>query len=64
MERVIITRIIKTGNSLCVVIPKNILTAMQLQRGDQVAFGIFDENTLAISKLSQADILKIKPKNI
>lgn len=56
MERVIITSIIRTGNSLCVVIPKNILKALKLERGDQVAFGIYNENTLTITKLNPADI--------
>lgn len=60
MEKLIITSIIKTGNSLCVVLPKNILHALKLERGDQVVFGIYDENSLVIRKLSNADLLKIK----
>jgi hypothetical protein len=60
MERIIITRIIKTGTSLCVVIPKNILNALNWERGDQVVFGICDSNTITINKLSQSDLLKLK----
>jgi antitoxin component of MazEF toxin-antitoxin module len=62
MERLIITRIIKTGNSLCVVLPKNILHALKLERGDQVVFGILDDQSLVIHKLSQSDLLKLKQR--
>jgi len=64
MERIITTRIIKTGTSLCCVIPKNILKALKLERGDTVVFGIIDEQTLAIRKLSMSDLRNIKPTNI
>lgn len=61
MEKVIITKIIKTGNSLCIVIPSSILSAVGFKRGDQVVFGIIREDTIAIRKVTQQDILQIKP---
>ena len=64
MERLIITRIIKTGNSLCVVLPKNILHALKLERGDQVVFGIYDEQSLVIRKVSQSELSALKPPTI
>lgn len=54
------TKIIKTGTSLCVVIPKNIRHALKMERGDQVVFGIYDDQSLVIRKLSQTDLLKLK----
>jgi antitoxin component of MazEF toxin-antitoxin module len=59
MEYLRITKVIKTGTSLCVVIPKEILTALRIERGDQVAFGIHDENSLVIRKITQEEILRI-----
>lgn len=60
MEIVQITKIIKTGNSLCVVIPKNILNALNLQRGDQVVFGIYDDHSLVVRKLQVGELQAIK----
>lgn len=63
MKIVQISKIIKTGNSLCVVIPKNILNALALQRGDQVVFGIYNENSLVIRKIESEELLALKQTN-
>jgi len=64
MEIVRITKVIKTGNSLCIVIPKEILIALSLQRGDQVIFGIYDDHSLVVRKLQACElqVLKIEKK--
>lgn len=62
METVRITKVIRTGNSLCIVIPKEILVALNLLRGDQVVFGIYDENSLVIRKLQNRELLAFKQK--
>ena len=64
MEYIRTTKVIKTGTSLCVVIPKAILTALKIERGDQVAFGIYDADTIVVRKLSESDLFKIKPPQI
>lgn len=61
METIRITKIIRTGNGLCVVIPKNILQALHMERGDQVCFGIIDDYTLAIRKITSKDLSILKP---
>lgn len=58
------TKVIKTGTSLCVVIPKEILRAINLERGDQVAFGFIDADTIAIRKITRGQIELLKPKTI
>lgn len=50
------TKVIKTGTSLCVVIPKEILKATNLERGDQVSFGFLDANTIAIRKITKQEL--------
>lgn len=60
MENIKITKIIKTGTSLCVVIPKSIRHALNFERGDQVVFGILDDQSLVIRKLSYEDLIKLK----
>lgn len=62
METVRITKVIKTGNSLGVVIPKELLTALNLLRGDQVLFGIYNQNSIVIRKLEADELLAIKQK--
>lgn len=64
MERIRITKIIKSGTSLAVVIPKSILEALELQRGDQVVFGIVDSKTIAIRKVSGEELKAIQPPQI
>ncbi len=64
MEYIRTTKIIKTGTSLCVVIPKEILRAVCFERGDQVAFGIYNMDTIAIRKISPGELTIVKPKEI
>jgi hypothetical protein len=61
MEYLRTTKIIKTGNSLCVVLPKTILRALTIERGDQVVFGIVDEKTIAIRKINLEELKLLKP---
>lgn len=55
MEQIRITKVIRTGTSLCVVIPKEILHALKIERGDQVFFSIYDENSLILHKISHEE---------
>lgn len=64
MEYIRTTKIIKNGTSLAVVIPKEILTALNLQRGDQVSFFVYDLDTIVVRRVTQQDLLNLKPKNI
>lgn len=64
MEYIRTTKIIKTGTSLCVVIPKEILRAVCLERGDQVAFGIYDMDIIAIRKIKAEELQIIRPPKI
>ena len=63
MEQLRITKVIRVGNSLAVVIPKNILGALNMERGDQVSFGVYSDDVICIRKISQCDLLNLKPKN-
>lgn len=60
MDNIIITKIIKTGNSLCVVIPTSLRKALSFQRGDYVILQPTAENTLSARKLSSKEIQQIK----
>jgi len=60
MEYIKTSKIIKNGTSLAVVIPKNILVALHMERGDQVVFGIVDPGVLCIKKVTQEDLTKWK----
>lgn len=62
MERITITKIIKNGNSLGVNIPKNILLALDIKRGDQVSFGVYSDDVICIRKISQAELSSLIPK--
>lgn len=60
MQSYNITKIIKIGSSLGVVIPKNILNALTLERGDQVVFGAGEYDTLIIRKITDEKLLPVK----
>ena len=62
MEQIQITKVNKIGNSLGIIIPKNILTALDIQRGDQVSFGVYADDVICLRKISNADLLKLKPR--
>ena len=57
MEYIKTTKLIKNGTSLAIVIPKEILTALHLGRGDQFFVGIIDHRTIGIKKVTQEDLL-------
>lgn len=54
-----ITKIVRVGTSLGVVIPKEFLTAYKLQRGDQVVFVCVDDDIVGIAKLQEVKIKTI-----
>lgn len=64
MENLQITRVMRVGSSLAIVIPVNILRALKIERGDQMTFGVYADDVICIRKIQQEDLLKLKPKNI
>lgn len=52
MEPIRITKILKIGNSIGVVVPKHVFGSIGLQRGDQVMLSITEDNILCIKKLN------------
>ena len=56
MINVKITKLIKVGDSLGVIIPKNILEALKWERGDQIVFGIYDEQNIIIKKVTNIEL--------
>lgn len=63
MENIIIAKVIKNGNSLAVVIPSNICRTLKIERGDQVTFGVYQDDIICIKKIQQRDLLKLKPND-
>lgn len=59
-----ITKVIKNGTSLAVVIPVNILRALKIERGDQLVFAIAEGDIICMRKISDMEKLKIKPNSI
>lgn len=60
MENLYITKIIKTGSSLCVVIPVEILRGMKWERGDYISFTMFEGEIVALIKLNDDTIRHLK----
>lgn len=64
MEYIRTTKIIKTGNSLCLVLPNNILKSLNMARGDQMSLWVYDIDTIVIRRITPEDLQNLKPKNI
>lgn len=56
-----ITKVVRVGTSLAVVIPVNILRGLFIERGDQVVFSIAAGDVLCMRKITDAEKLQIKP---
>ncbi len=60
MEYIHTSKIIKTGTSLCIVIPKAYLVAMDLQRGDQMVLTVPNGKGIFLQKLTPSLVLELK----
>lgn len=64
MENVDITKVVKVGTSLGIIIPKQILTSCEIQRGDHIVFGLFTEGQFFVRKLSEKELRHLRPQVI
>ena len=53
--------VIKVGSSLGLVLPRNVIAAMMLERGDHIVFSVIQGPTLVIRQLSDTEIRRLKP---
>ena len=56
-----IGKITRNGTGLAVIIPKNILRALNIERGDNIVFSVAQGDILCMRKISDAEKLQIKP---
>lgn len=61
MEQLRVQKVIRVGSSNAVVLPAAICRAMKIERGDQVAFGVYEHNTIQIRKLSNDELRAMRP---
>ncbi len=61
MEYIRTTKIIKTGSSLCIVVPKEFLVFLGLQRGDQVVLRVANNNAFFVQKIPQEMLAQFVP---
>lgn len=64
MENGRIGKVIRVGSSLALVIPVQILRGLKIARGDKVVFGVYDENTIAIRRITTEELQKFKPQEL
>lgn len=54
------TKIIKTGSSLCVVLPVNILKPLNWQRGDILFFTEMRDDVITLKRLTDLEMKRLK----
>jgi len=64
MEYIKVTKVIKNGTSLGIVIPKSILTALDISRGDAIAWLVPSGGLLIAKPLKEIDIQNLKAPKI
>lgn len=64
MEKIYTAKLTRVGSSLAVVVPKDILRAQKLERGDTFVFGVYDENVIVMRKISDRELAELRPKII
>ena len=60
METVNFTKLIRTGNSLAIIIPTAILKAHNWKRGDQLVFGFSNDQLLTVKRPADTEIRELK----
>jgi len=63
MENINLTKVIRTGSSLGVVIPVNVIRAMGWERGDILVYTFISDNTLGLKRLSDQEIKTLREIN-
>lgn len=64
MDTLRISKVTRVGNSLGIVIPVEIIRGLNIKRGDQVVFGVYNGNNIVIKRLTTDDVRKLKPSDI
>ena len=54
------TKIVRVGSSLGVIVPVNILRGMNWQRGDVLVFSPMDNDVLALKRLSDKEVRELR----
>lgn len=61
MEQIRITKISKVGTSHGIIIPRPVLIALNLFRGDQVSIHVLNDTTFVLHKLSDKEYQALAP---
>jgi len=64
MQNLQITKVMRVGSSLAIVIPVNILRALKIERGDQMTFGVYADDVICIRKISAEQLRELRPPQI
>lgn len=59
-----ITKIIRVGSSLGVIIPKLVLDQLFIERGDVVVFGFYGDKQILIRALTEQEVRQLKPTEV
>lgn len=60
MESIWLAKVLRIGTSNGIVIPREILKAHKIERGDRVIFGFAGNDQIYFRKVTDGDIKKIK----
>lgn len=64
METIHLIKAVKTGTGISVIIPVDILRALNIRRGDFLVMAIYSGDTMLTRKCTDEELLKLKPRNI
>ena len=61
IETVVLRKITKVGDSSGVVLPAEIMRALNLFRGDHLVFRVLENDVIAMRKITDAEMKILKP---
>jgi len=64
METLLVTKVIRVGTSLAVVIPKKIRVPLKIERGDYLVAAVYQDGAFVLGKPNAEAIKNLKPPTL
>lgn len=64
MQNLQLVKVLKIGSSIGITIPAHVAKGLLIERGDQMALAVYHEGAIMLRKVSEEEILQLKPPNI
>jgi antitoxin component of MazEF toxin-antitoxin module len=64
MQNLYTSKVVRIGTAIGVIIPVDICRALDIQRGDLIAYAVYQDGQFICRKLSPIEMENLKPREI